>query len=95
MTDRNAHVEKMKANIDEWTAEIEIMQAKAKGAQADAQIGYEKQLDEMRRMRDEAQAKMKEAQNASDGASDDMRAGFQGAWDSLSKSLHDAMKRFT
>ena len=35
------------------------MQAKAKGAQADAQIGYEKQLDEMRRMRDEAQAKMK------------------------------------
>ncbi len=95
MTDRSAYADKMKAKVDEWTADIEKMQAKAKGAQADARIAYEKQLDEMLRMRDEAQVKMKEAQNASDDAWNDMRTGFQAAWDGISKSFHDAMKRFT
>ena len=49
MTDRSAYVDKMKAKVDEWTADIEKMQAKAKGAQADARIEYGKQLDEMRK----------------------------------------------
>ena len=31
MTDRSAYIDKMKAKVDEWTADIEKMQAKAKG----------------------------------------------------------------
>ena len=93
MTDRSAYIDKMKAKVDEWTADIEKMQ-KAKGAQADARIEYDKQLAEMRKQRDEAQAKMKEAQEASDGAWDDMRKGFEAAWDSISSSFQNAMKRF-
>ena len=77
MTDRSAYIDKMKAKVDEWTADIEKMQAKAKGAQADARIEFDKQLAEMRKQRDEAQVKIKEAQEASDGAWDDMRKGFE------------------
>ena len=77
MTDRSAYIDKMKAKVDEWTADIEKMQAKAKGAQADARIEFDKQLAEMRKQRDEAQVKIKEAHEASDGAWDDMRKGFE------------------
>jgi hypothetical protein len=94
MIDRDAYVEKAKANIDKWNAEIDKMQANAKEAQADAKIKYEKQLAEMRKQRDEAEAKMKEAQQASDAAWGDMRKGFETAWDSLSESFQSAMKRF-
>jgi SMC interacting uncharacterized protein involved in chromosome segregation len=38
MTDRSAYIDKMKAKVDEWTADIEKMQAKAKGAEADLRI---------------------------------------------------------
>ena len=79
MIDRDAYVEKAKANIDKWNAEIDKMQANAKEAQADAKIKYEKQLAEMRKQRDEAEAKMKEAQQASDAAWDHaqrLRAGM-------------------
>ena len=95
MTDRSAYIDKMKAKVDEWTADIEKMQAKAKGAEADLRIEYGKQLDDMRKMRDEALAKMKEAHNAGDAAWEDMQKGIQTAWDSTSKAFHDAMKRFS
>ena len=77
MTDRSAYVDKMKAKVDEWTADIEKMQAKAKGAQADARIEYDKQLAEMRKQRDEAQVKIKEAQEASDGRLGRHAQGFR------------------
>ncbi len=94
MSDRDAYVEKMKANIDEWNAEIDKLQASAKEAQADAKIEYEKQLAVLRKQRDEGQAKMKEAHQASDDAWDDMSKGFQAAWDNISNSFQSAMKRF-
>lgn len=94
MSDRDVYVEKMKAKLDEWNADIDKLQAQAKIAEADARADYDKQLEEMRKQRNEAQAKLKEAQKASDAAWDDMRKGMETAWESISSSFQSAMSRF-
>ncbi len=44
MSKRDAYVAKLKAQLDEWNAEVRKWEAKAEGAQADVRIEYEKQL---------------------------------------------------
>ena len=94
MSDRDAYVEKMKAKIDEWSADIKKLQAQAEGAQADARIKYAEQIEEMKKQRDAAEAKMKEAQEASLEAWADMRKGMEAAWDSMTAAVKNALGRF-
>ncbi|GGB43018.1 hypothetical protein GCM10011316_13710 [Roseibium aquae] len=94
MLDRDQYIEKAKAKLDEWNAEIARMQAKADAAEADAKAEYQKQLDEMREKRDEAEARLTELRNASDSAWTDMKAGFDTAWQNVSNAFENAMSRF-
>ncbi len=94
MTDRDEYVEKAKARLDQWNAEIEKLQAKAKEARADAEIEYDKQIAEMRTRRDEAEQRLKELREAGDHAWKDVKEGLDRAWDSLSESFEKARRHF-
>jgi chromosome segregation ATPase len=94
MSDRDAYIKKIKANIDQWNADIDKLQARAKEVEADARIKYDEQIAELKQQRDQAETKMKEARAASEEAWADLRAGFESAWDSVSKAFSTAMKRF-
>ena len=94
MTNREAYIEKAKAQIDQWNAEINKMLANAAEAEADAKIEYQKQIDEMRNQRNEAKEQIKQMQSASNKAWDDMQAGFDKAWDDIQGSFQAALSRF-
>lgn len=94
MSEREQYIEKAKARLDQWTAEIDKLKAKAEEADADAKIEYDKQIDELRAQRDEAENKIKELQEASDEAWSDMKSGFDKAWDSMSGAFQSALARF-
>lgn len=94
MSDRDAYIEKTKAMLDQWNAQIERMQAKADEAEANAKIEYQKQVEDMQARRDEAEAKLNDLRNASDDAWSDMRAGFDAAWQNLSSAFDTARSRF-
>ncbi|RLK50430.1 hypothetical protein DFR31_0326 [Alkalispirillum mobile] len=94
MSDKNEYVEKMKARLDEWNADISKLQAKARQAEADAKIRYEEQLRELRKQRDHAEEKLKEVQASSEEAWREMRAGMEKAWDDVSEAFRNAMNRF-
>lgn len=65
MSEREQYIEKAKARIDQWNAEIDKMKAKLDEAEADAKINYQKQLEEMRTQRDATEAKLKDLREAS------------------------------
>lgn len=94
MSNRDHYIEKAKARIAQWNAEIDKMTAKVDEAEADAKIKYQKQLDAARKQRDAAKAKLEEIREATDDAWDDMKAGFDKAWDSISGAFDSAMSRF-
>ncbi|MGL4414641.1 MAG: hypothetical protein EA338_04615 [Roseinatronobacter sp.] len=91
--DRDTYVEKMKAKIDEWNAEISKQEAKARVAQADMKLKYEDQVTEMKAQRDAFEAKLREARESNEKAWDDMRDGFEKAWHDMARAFDSAMKR--
>lgn len=94
MSKRDAYVQKMKARIDEWGADIEKLEAKARGAEADMKIKYQEQLTAMRQQREKAREKMRELEDASEDAWERLREGMESGWESMSKAFRDAMDRF-
>ena len=95
MADKDTYEKKLKAQLDEWQANIDKMRAQAEQASADAQIKYQDQINELRSQRDEMEEKLKELQNSQAAAWNDVKAGADKAWDQMTKAMQDAWKRFS
>jgi len=94
MTSRDQYLEQFKTRLDEWNAEIDKLEKNARDAQADAKTRYEKQLSELREMRDDAQKRLAEMQAASSEAWDAMAKGAEKAWQAWADAFEDARSKF-
>ncbi len=95
MSMKEAYEKKLQGKLDEWSAEIDKLKAKADSAEADAQLEYYKQVEELRSMQDAASKKLDELKEAGDDAWEDLKAGIENAWDSLGSSIKSAVSRFS
>lgn len=91
---KEAYEQKLQARLDEWGAEIDKLKAKADNAEADAQLEYYKQIEELRSMQKSAANKFAELRDAGDNAWKDLRTGTESALDSLGSALKSAFSRF-
>jgi hypothetical protein len=89
MIDRDAYVQKLKSQLDQWNAEAAKWEAKAEAAQATVKQEAEKQLNTLNSRRDEALYQLKLLQGASTDAWQDMMRGADQAW----KNMHEAFSR--
>lgn len=94
MSMKEAYEKKLQAKLDEWNADIHKLKAKADAAEADAQLKYYKQIEELRTMQDAARKKLEELKDAGDDAWEDLKAGIDSAWDALHTSVKSAISRF-
>ena len=94
MSNRDAYVEKLRAQLDEWNAEVKKWEAKAKGAQADMRIEYEKQLEVFRRQRDQAIEQMHQVQSAAGDAWLELVRGADEAWAKTREAFAKAHSHF-
>jgi len=87
---KDVYVQKLKAKIDEWNAEIDILTAKANQSQADLKLRYLEHVEELREKRNEVEAKLKAMQEASGSAWDEIKEGLEESFhvwkDSFSKA---------
>jgi flagellar hook-basal body complex protein FliE len=95
MSSREEYLEKFKTKIDEWDADIDKLEAKARDAQADAQAQYHKQIESMREMRNEAMTRYSEMQNAAADAWEAMAKGGEKAWNAWLAAFDEARSKFT
>ncbi|MEJ2023655.1 MAG: hypothetical protein P8Y00_01290 [Deltaproteobacteria bacterium] len=94
MGNRDAYVQKLKAEMDEWNAEIDKLAAKADEADAEAKIEYHKQLEELRAERKDVEEKIAEVQQAGDSAWKDLKQGLENSWKILKISFSRAKSEF-
>jgi chromosome segregation ATPase len=91
---RDAYLQKLKAKLDEWNAEIDLLAAKADQAEADAKIGYQQRLADLRAKRAEMEAKINDLQQAGEGAWEDLKQGLDNSWQILKTSFKRAKSEF-
>jgi len=94
MTTKESYEKKLQAQLDEWKAEIDKLRARAEGAQADAQIEYERQIEDLQALQESANRRLLELKEAGDEAWEDLRAGAQESVETLGQSIRSAMERF-
>ncbi len=94
MSKKEAYEKKMQSQFDVWSADIDRLKAKADMAEADAQLKYYKQIEDLRDLQNVAKERISELREAHEDAWEDLRAGVNSAWDSLGKAMKSGTKRF-
>ena len=94
MSMKEAYEKKLQAQLDECAAEINKLKAKADKAEADAQIEYYKQIEELKSKQATMNEKLAELKEASEDAWEDLKSGVESAWDSLGSAIKSAASRF-
>ncbi|EPX85312.1 hypothetical protein [Salipiger mucosus] len=94
MTEREDCIEKARAHLADWTAEIEAMEARMNQAPDAAKVYYAKTLTFMRQRRDDAEAELAKVQSADEGAWPAIQADFHEAWEEIASAIRDTRSRF-
>jgi len=94
MSKKEAYMEKLQAQLDEWSADIKKLKAKAGQVNADAKIEYHKTIEDLKEKQEKAKDKLKELRLAGDEAWKDMKTGIETAWNNLSESVKSAISKF-
>ena len=94
MTTQDVYIERAKAQLAAWRAEIIKMRAEVEAAQHSGQAEMMRQLDELNQRRDAAETELARLSNASDAAWTDMKASFDAAQTALADGFEKARKRY-
>ena len=94
MATKEAYRKKYEAQLSEWDAKLDLLNAKARKASADARIGYENQLASLRAQRAEAHKRFEEFGKRSENAWEDMRAGMDKVWGEMGKAMQKVTAHF-
>jgi chromosome segregation ATPase len=91
---KEAYLEKMKAKLDEWNAEIDKLKAKAAQSKADLKLEIDKRVEDLEAHRQEITNKMQQMRQASESAWVDLKGGVQRAWEHLDEAVKSASAKF-
>lgn len=90
----DAYKQKMAAQLKEWSAQINLMEAKIENAGADMKIKRVEVLHELRAKQRAASEKMKEMEKAGGEALDQVRETADKIWADLKVGIADAHSKF-
>jgi DNA repair exonuclease SbcCD ATPase subunit len=93
-TTRDAYVQKIKAKLDEWNAEIDRLEAQARQKEADAQTRLQEQIDQVKAKRKTAEEKLDDVRQAGGDAWEDLKSGLELATEAVGDALRSARSRF-
>ncbi len=94
MKSREEYIDKLAAQLKEWSAKVDELESKARAAKADMKTEYENQIGQLKAKRDAATKKLQELKGASGEAWDTLKAGAETAWADLKKAVTAAKERF-
>lgn len=91
---KDAYVERLKAQLDEWNAELDNLVANARATKAEASAKFQEQLASLRRQRDDAKQKLAEIQSSAGEAWVELKQGADDAWTRLREAVRKAKSQF-
>jgi hypothetical protein len=94
MNSKDRYVQKMEDKLDEWSAEIDLMAAKAGKVAAGARTEYHEQVALLREKQADARQMLKGVRQSGEGAWEDLAAGIDLAWTAMREAVTSAKTRF-
>ena len=94
MSNRDEYVAKMKAQLDQWNADIAKWEARSREAQTEARAEYDKRLEALHQHRDQAMYQMRLLQSAAGDAWLDLMKGTDEAWARMREAFDKASSHF-
>jgi len=94
MADRRQYAEKLKARLDEWNAEMDKLEAKAREARADSKIAYDKIMGHLREQKEDVVARLGELERAGEDSWEHLKEGAEKAWNSFTQAIEKARAEF-
>jgi hypothetical protein len=91
---KDAYRQKREAELKELNARLALLESKAEKAEAEAKIGYNEQIFELKEKRDNLTHKIAELKEAGGEAWQDMKKGIEEAATDLKTALDVASTRF-
>ena len=94
MEKRDLYLEKIKAQLEQYSAKISGMHGKATEINVDMKLEYLKQVKMLEGKRDGLKKKYEQLSKASESSWNDMKEGTENAWNDLKESIAKATKHF-
>lgn len=94
MNERELYQKKMKAQLDEWKADVDKLRARASGKSADAQLTLHKLLKDLNVKIDEGKAKLDKLVDEGEDKWISAKKGVESSCDSLKSAIKDATAKF-
>jgi len=92
--ERDAYVEKLKSQLDEWNTELNRLEGEARKAKAEGRNPFESRIEALRQKEKAVKETLGRILEARDDAWDDLKKGMGSAWSSLKTSLTKAKSEF-
>lgn len=93
MDNKELYQQKLQAQLDEWTAEIDKLKAKASGASADAQLQLNNEIEMLQTRIDEAKSKLGELAEAGEDAWESVKGSTETIWNSISSTFRETIAK--
>ncbi len=95
MDRKETYQDKLRAQLDEFTALIARLRVEAEKTQGEMRLNHMAEIEELRAYRRRAETYLEELQRAQGEAWKDMRSGIEAAREEMGEALKRAWKRFS
>jgi len=92
-TTRDAYQAKIKAQLDEWSAKLDVLKARLAGAEASSRLDLHHAADELHRLHDAGKRQLATLAATSADAWKDAKAGVEDGWNKVSDAASVLWKK--
>ena len=94
MEKRDLYLEKISAQVEQYSAKLAGMRGKVGEISADMKLEYLKQVEKLEDKRDGLKEKHEQLKKASESSWEDMKEGTENAWNELKEAVAKATEHF-
>lgn len=94
MSLKDKYLNKLKNQLDAWSADIDALEVRAREADAELHVLYEAQISMLKTKRDEAQVKLALLRSSAGDAWQELKKGSDEAWESIRHAIVEARRKF-
>ena len=87
MSTRDEYVARMKRELDEWSAEMDALEARAHEAREDAKVKYQEQLSALHTKRLEGEKRLQAIKAATGDSWEQLKADSDNVWEAFKDSV--------